>query len=112
MNIAPLDFETNHLNQQEKLKLLNHKILQTAIELLDVMINDTQNAKEKMEHLRLLLIHFHHGLNEYRPHQARETLMLIMKKQIEKKKQAIDAINSALSETRTKCNELHDRLKC
>jgi mediator of RNA polymerase II transcription subunit 7 len=111
LKIAPLDFETNHLNQQEKLKLLNRKILQSAVELLNVMIHDTPNANKKMEQLRLLLIHFHHGLNEYRPHQARETLMLIMKKQIEKKKQAIDAINSALSETKTKCNEVYINLK-
>jgi hypothetical protein len=60
----------------DRLKYLNHQILKTYLELLELIVTDTpkvehfDKAVEKTEYLRLLMIHFHHGLNEYRPHQV------------------------------------------
>ena len=45
-----------------------------------------------IDRIRILLIHFNHHMNEYRPHQARETLILMMKQQIQKKKEMADEI--------------------
>lgn len=42
---------------------------------------DSPRRAEKVEDLSLLFIHIHHLLNEFRPHQARETLRVMMELQ-------------------------------
>ncbi|CAO3607747.1 unnamed protein product [Cunninghamella echinulata] len=41
----------------------------------------------------------HHILNEYRPHQARETLRLLMEEQLERKKKQTAEIQQKTQET-------------
>lgn len=51
--------------------------------MLDLLVNcpDSPRRAEKVEDLSLLFIHIHHLLNEFRPHQARETLRVMMELQ-------------------------------
>jgi mediator of RNA polymerase II transcription subunit 7 len=42
--------------------------------------------------LRTLFINFHHLLNEYRPHQARESLILMMQDQLDRSKAETEAM--------------------
>ncbi|KAI9488969.1 MED7 protein-domain-containing protein [Zychaea mexicana] len=56
------------------------------LDLLDVLVKDPEQYGERIENISTIFINMHHILNEYRPHQARETLRLLMENQIAKKK--------------------------
>jgi len=66
-----------------ELKKLNMSILVNFLDLLDILIKSPGSIKreEKLEDLKLLFVHMHHLINEYRPHQARETLRVMMEVQ-------------------------------
>jgi len=54
-------------------------------------INPEQYA-DKVQDLRTLFINFHHLLNEYRPHQARESLILMMQDQLDRSRAETEGI--------------------
>ena len=70
-------------DHKRELKKLNHSILVNFLDLLDILIKNPDSPKraEKIEDLTLLFIHMHHLINEFRPHQARETLRVMMELQ-------------------------------
>lgn len=72
-----------HFDRKKELKKLNHSLLVNFLDLIDVLINAPESPRrtEKIDDLTLLFVHIHHLLNEYRPHQARETLRVILELQ-------------------------------
>lgn len=70
-------------DHKRELKKLNYSILVNFLDLLDVLIRapDSQRRVEKIDDLTLLFIHMHHLINEFRPHQARETLRVMLETQ-------------------------------
>ncbi|XP_022322438.1 mediator of RNA polymerase II transcription subunit 7-like isoform X2 [Crassostrea virginica] len=70
-------------DHKRELKKLNHSILVNFLDLIDILIKapDSTKRTEKLEDLNLLFIHMHHLINEFRPHQARETLRVMMERQ-------------------------------
>lgn len=66
-----------------EMKKLNHSILVNYMELLDVMIDAPASAErqKKIEEIKILFINLHHLINEFRPHQARETLRIMLHRQ-------------------------------
>ncbi|XP_034037276.1 mediator of RNA polymerase II transcription subunit 7 [Thalassophryne amazonica] len=76
--LHPMQFD-----HKRELKKLNMSILVNFLDLLDILIKSPGNIKreEKLEDLKLLFVHMHHLINEYRPHQARETLRVMMEVQ-------------------------------
>ncbi|CAG8773120.1 35382_t:CDS:2, partial [Gigaspora margarita] len=86
-----------------ELKKLNNSVVFNFVELLDILVKDPDRGPDKCEQIKLLLINMKFLLNEYRPHQARETLQLIMKEQIEQRK-------LATKEIQKRCNELTQTL--
>jgi len=79
----------SNFDHRRELKKMNHSILANFLDLLDTLINAPENSKrqEKADDLSLLFIHMHHLINEFRPHQARETLRVMMEVQ---KRQTLD----------------------
>ncbi|XP_029918154.1 mediator of RNA polymerase II transcription subunit 7 [Myripristis murdjan] len=76
--LHPMQFD-----HKRELKKLNMSILVNFLDLLDILIRSPGSIKreEKLEDLKLLFVHMHHLINEYRPHQARETLRVMMEVQ-------------------------------
>ncbi|KAI5807914.1 MED7 protein-domain-containing protein [Peziza echinospora] len=65
---------------------LSKSLLLSYLELLSLLSVNPVASTQKVSDLRTIIINMHHLINEYRPHQARETLILMMEEQIEKSK--------------------------
>merc|ERR1712183_158403 len=59
------------------------------LDLIDILIKCPESPKrdETIEDTNLLFIHMHHLINEFRPHQARETLRVMLMVQRRKRTQ-------------------------
>lgn len=86
------------------LKKLIKSLLLNFLEVVGVMSVDPKEFSQKVEHIRTILINIHHLLNEYRPHQSRESLILLMENQVETKKNEILEIKRV-------CAEVEDKIK-
>lgn len=73
----------HNYDPKKELKKLNHSILVSFLDLLDILIKSPSSPKrqEKIEDLQLVFINMHHLINEFRPHQARETLRVMLEQQ-------------------------------
>ncbi|KAH8684504.1 mediator complex, subunit Med7 [Tricladium varicosporioides] len=85
-----------HANRAFILKRISKSLLLNFLELIGIMslnaeIEVTQ-YDEKVSDLRTLFVNFHHLINEYRPHQARESLILMMQDQLDKSRAETDGI--------------------
>ena len=82
----------HNYDHKRELKKLNYSILVNFLDLLDVLIKapDSQRRMEKIDDLTLLFIHMHHLINEFRPHQARETLRVMLEVQKNQRLETIE----------------------
>ncbi|KAF2494631.1 putative RNA polymerase II mediator complex protein [Lophium mytilinum] len=74
------------------LKKIARSILLNFLELVGVLSVNPAQHDEKIADLRTLYANAHHLINEYRPHQARETLILMMEDQLEKARAEVEGI--------------------
>lgn len=74
---APTPSPTNLLN-------LTRRILLTFLALTDRLATTPAAWAPKWDELHALFLEAHGVINEYRPHQARETLILMMEEQVER----------------------------
>nr|CAG4643533.1 EOG090X0EJA [Ilyocryptus agilis] len=73
----------NNYDHRRELKKLNHSVTASFLDLVDICIRNPESEARaaKIDDLTLLFIHMHHLVNEFRPHQARETLRVMMEQQ-------------------------------
>ena len=67
------------------LKKTIRSILLNFLELITILSEDPTQAPNMIQDMTVLFLNAHHMINEYRPHQARETLILMMEEQVERK---------------------------
>ena len=82
------------------------------MDLLDLLIKAPDNPKrdEKIEDLNLLFINMHHLVNEFRPHQARETLRVMLMVQRRKRTQFTTKFKEQLEKVETIIQEAIENL--
>ncbi|KAJ9640483.1 Mediator of RNA polymerase II transcription subunit 7 [Coniosporium tulheliwenetii] len=72
------------------LKKIAKSILLNFLELVGTLSINPDQFEEKTQDLRVLFINAHHLINQYRPHQARETLILMMEEQVERTRAQVE----------------------
>ena len=74
------------------IKKIAKSILLNFLELVGILANNPEQYGPKIDHFNALFFNAHHLINEYRPHQARESLILMMEEQLERQQGEIDKI--------------------
>lgn len=101
--------EDERITSKTKINEL-HKLLDSLLlnflELVGSVAVEPAKFYLKIEDLKLILINMNHLLNTYRPHQTRESLIMLLKKQIESKRAEINEINKVTGEVREKILKL------
>ncbi|KAI7852873.1 MED7 protein-domain-containing protein [Circinella umbellata] len=92
-------FPSGQIDRIQELKKLNRTLITQYLDLLDILVKDPEQYGDRIENISTIFINMHHILNEYRPHQARETLRLLMENQIAKKKQLAADLRRKSKET-------------
>ncbi|KAI1770319.1 MED7-domain-containing protein [Hypoxylon cercidicola] len=89
------DQDGKHFDRALILKRLAKSLLLNFLELIGLLAVNTGVAEGKVNDIRDLLINFHHLINEYRPHQARESLISMMQAQLDRTRAETNAIRDA-----------------
>jgi mediator of RNA polymerase II transcription subunit 7 len=99
-------------DRKAELKKLNRSILICFLELLDILINNPASParEQKIKDLSVLFINMHHLINEFRPHQARETLCVIMERQRKQREDMIIQVQRARDKAHSILKECAENL--
>jgi mediator of RNA polymerase II transcription subunit 7 len=82
------------LDRQNYLFRFLRSIILAFVELLGIMAADpmSEQKDQKMRDILTLVLNMHALINEYRPHQARETLIRLMEQQVERKRAEVEGV--------------------
>eukprot|EP00033_Pygsuia_biforma_P003778 GCRY01004140.1.p1 GENE.GCRY01004140.1~~GCRY01004140.1.p1 ORF type:complete len:200 (+),score=28.93 GCRY01004140.1:188-787(+) len=112
------DFGVKKLFHHEKeedtpkeLLRLNKKISIVYLELLTILTTKPADYMAKVDELKTTFLNISFLLNSYRPHQARETIVMILEHQIRRQKQVIQQIREKKASVRALLNQRMDTLK-
>lgn len=94
------DRQATHYDAALELKRLAKSLLLNFLELTGTLAQRPADAAAKVDDLRTLLINMHHGLNEYRPHQARESAAEMMQDHLDRVRSETVAVRSQVDKAR------------
>ncbi|OJD11176.1 hypothetical protein AJ78_07999 [Emergomyces pasteurianus Ep9510] len=88
---SPPSGEENAIPPNHRFYLLkiSKSLLLNFLEFIGVLALCPERFEPKIQDIRNLFINAHHLLNLYRPHQARESLIMMMEEQLERTKEEI-----------------------
>ncbi|KAJ5604387.1 hypothetical protein N7510_009541 [Penicillium lagena] len=77
------------LNHAHYLLKISKSLLLNFLEFVGILSGSPEQFESKVEDMRNLFINAHHLLNLYRPHQARESLIMMMEEQLARSREEI-----------------------
>lgn len=90
-----------HYDGALELKRLAKSLLLNFLELASTLARSLRDAEAKMGDVRTLFINIHHALNEYRPHQARESAMELMQDHLDRTRAETLAVRAQINRARS-----------
>ncbi|KHN95887.1 Mediator complex, subunit Med7 [Metarhizium album ARSEF 1941] len=93
--------DAKHYDRAFQLKKLSKSLLLNFLELAGTLSRDPAHAQGKIQDLRTLFVNIHHILNEYRPHQARESAIAMMQDHLDRTRSETEAITSQVDKARS-----------
>ncbi|CAI7623589.1 unnamed protein product [Penicillium pancosmium] len=89
---------TSNLNHAYYLLKISKSLLLNFLEFVGALSVSPEQFESKVNDLRNLFINAHHLLNLYRPHQARESLIMMMEEQLQRSKDEIEQMDKVKAE--------------
>ena len=74
------------------------------------MLTKLYGRSEKLDKMELLFLNMHNLINAFRPHQARETVIQILKTQVQERRDAARDIRRTIDESRQAVEHVHGKL--
>lgn len=102
---------TDYQYKIKELRRLSYSLLLNFVELVGVLSVNPELYESKVENIRTILVNIHHLLNEYRPHQSRESLIMLLEEQLEHKKQEVANIEQVCQQVTEKLKQVQTLLK-
>ncbi|KAF7714471.1 Mediator of RNA polymerase II transcription subunit 7 [Penicillium ucsense] len=94
------------LNHAYYLLKISKSLLLNFLEFVGILSVSPEQYESKVEDLRNLFINAHHLLNLYRPHQARESLIMMMEEQLKRTREEITKMDEVKSDIENLMNQL------
>lgn len=93
-------------NKISELHKLTDSLLLNFLELVGIISINPLLFEPKINLISLILININHLLNTYRPHQSRESLIMLLKSKIDEKNTEIENIDKVALEIKEKIKKL------
>lgn len=104
------EYDTNNYQYKiQELRKLLKSLLLNYLELVGILGINPALYEKKVENIRTILVNIHHLLNEYRPHQSRESLIMLLEEQVEYKKKEIKHIDQVCTQIREQLANIEDK---
>ncbi|RDW78588.1 mediator complex subunit MED7 [Aspergillus mulundensis] len=97
-NGEPASQPTQPLNHAYYLLKISKSLLLNFLEFVGILSVAPDQFEPKVEDIRNLFINAHHLLNLYRPHQARESLIMMMEEQLARSREEIQQMDKLKEE--------------
>ncbi|KAJ5133117.1 hypothetical protein N7526_004482 [Penicillium atrosanguineum] len=94
------------LNHAYYLLKISKSLLLNFLEFVGVLSVSPEQFESKVEDMRNLFINAHHLLNLYRPHQARESLIMMMEEQLHRTKDEIEQMDKVKADIESVLDQL------
>ncbi|CEP62421.1 mediator complex subunit MED7 LALA0_S05e05270g [Lachancea lanzarotensis] len=99
---TPEGASSSYQDKIQELHKLLRSLLLNFLELTGILSVNPEQFAAKVEHIQTILVNIHHLLNEYRPHQSRESLIMLLEEQLEGKRQEIQNIEKVCAQVKEK----------
>lgn len=99
---------TDYQYKIQELRKLLKSLLLNYLELVGVLSINPELYEQKVENIKTILVNIHHLLNAYRPHQSRESLIMLLEGQLEYKRGEIEHIKEVCQQVRDKLEQIQN----